>query len=177
MLFTVNKFGNNISTYLKRPGKTCRVVFFKTYPIMRYLFFLIVVSLAIIFSCKQTSNAKNLLPELKEADSAAILYYNTPNEPRFFSYSKIRDVGNLRAIIEDVNQDEIESRYNCATQGKIHFYGKKEVVYTIYFSDLDSCMTLSIIKTGEKYYTRMSNKARKIIEEWRSKAIVPLPAN
>jgi hypothetical protein len=72
---------------------------------------------------------------------------------------------------EAVNKKTIAPKDTCATQGKIYFYSGKEAVETIYFSRVDDCMTLSFIKTGEKYFTKMSARVKEKLDELEKKAV------
>ena len=114
------------------------------------------------------------MKELETAiDSAAVLYYDTANNPRFFKYTKVAEVKSLSPVIADVNQKTINKRDDCATKGKIYFYGKQGVVYVVYFADTDDCMTFSFIITGEKYFVKMSKRAARLLKELKHKAKQP----
>jgi hypothetical protein len=116
-------------------------------------------SFLFLLSCNNKSK-HNLIGEIKDCDSATIMYYTTPGNPRFFSMTKITVMDSLADIIEDANGKVITVKDSCTTQGKIFFYGKGDAVYPVYFSGETECMTLSFIKTGEKYFTKMSNKTK-----------------
>ena len=78
----------------------------------------------------------------------------------------------ITLIANAVNKKVINSKDSCTTQGKIYLYGKGGAVETIYFSRINDCMTLSFIKTGEKYYTDMNKKIKETLDELEKKAIV-----
>ncbi|MBK8493885.1 MAG: hypothetical protein IPL50_01970 [Chitinophagaceae bacterium] len=107
-----------------------------------------------LFSCTDPSK-NNGMPEIKDCDSATIMYYKTPGNPRFFLMAKIKDMESLDIITADANGKIITGKDSCISNGKIFFYGKGEAVYPVYFSTVEDCMTFSFIKTGEKYFTRM----------------------
>ncbi len=122
-------------------------------------------------ACKQ-SGKNNLLPQLAESDSAVVMYYHTPGDPRFFNMKKIYEKEFVSLIASAVNKNTIKAKDSCTTQGKIYFYGKAGAVETIYFSRLKGCMTLSFIKTGEKYFSDMNNEIRNTLDELEKKVIV-----
>jgi hypothetical protein len=126
----------------------------------------------VIVGCKQKTVKINMLPSLAEADSAVVMYYHTKGDPRFFNMIKINTAKPLSVITKDVNDRVIEAKDTCVTQGKIYFYGKAGAVETIYFSRDPDCMTLSFIKTGEKYFTKMSVEANELLDSLEKNVIV-----
>jgi hypothetical protein len=137
----------------------------------RFLFVGIFIISAAIFSCSRETGKKNLLPALSESDSAIVMYYHTPGNPRFFNMTKVYGKEFITRFSETVNKKTIEAKENCTTQGKIYFYGEKGAVETIYFSRADTCMTLSFIKTGEKYFVKMNKELKLSLDELEKKAI------
>ena len=126
---------------------------------------LIIICIAILFGgCKQKTVRINMLPALASSDSAVVMYYHSPGDPRFFNMIKLSDKNPLTTITDDVNKKVIAAKDTCTTQGKIYFYGKGGAVETIYFSRNKDCMTLSFIKTGEKYFTSMSKETRELLD-------------
>lgn len=129
-----------------------------------------VTSLVFVFfcviagSCKQKTVRINMLPALADSDSAVVMYYHIPGEPRFFNMIKVKGKNQLPVITTDVNDRVIKAKDTCTTQGKIYFYGKAGAVETIYFSRNNDCMTLSFIKTGQKYFTKMSDKTKVLLD-------------
>lgn len=123
-------------------------------------------------SCKQKTIKINQLPSLAGSDSAVVMYYHTNGDPRFFNMIKVTTKNPLPVITKDVNDEVIEAKDSCVTEGKIYFYGKAGAVETVYFSRNPDCMTLSFIKTGEKYFTKMSAKAKDLIDSLEKNVIV-----
>jgi hypothetical protein len=80
---------------------------------------------------------------------------------------KIRNMDSLLAITSDVNEKIITGKDSCTSTGKIFFYGKGDAVYPVYFSIGTDCMTLSFIKTGVKYFTKMSDDSKMILDRFR----------
>ena len=142
---------------------------------LRFVLASIVIVSAVLLSCKSEPGKKNMLPSLSESDSAIVMYYHTPGNPRFFNMTKVYDKAVITLFSEIVNKKTTEVKENCTTQGKIYFYGKKGAVETIYFSRADSCMTLYFIKTGEKYFVKMNKQLKLSLDELEKKAIT-LPA-
>jgi len=126
---------------------------------------LIILCIAMLFGgCKQKTVRINMLPSLASSDSAVVMYYHSPGDPRFFNMIKIKDTNPLPVVTDDVNKRVITAKDTCTTQGKIYFYGKGGAVETIYFSRNKECMTLSFIKTGEKYFTSMSKETMELLD-------------
>jgi hypothetical protein len=142
---------------------------------LRFVSLGLIVVLTITASCSNENGKKNLLPTLADSDSAIVMYYHTPGNPRFFNMTRVYDKSFISQFAEAVNKKTIETKANCTTQGKIYFYGKKGAVETIYFSRADSCMTLSFIKTGEKYVVQLNKELKLSLDELEKKAIT-LPA-
>lgn len=142
---------------------------------LRYVLMSLVTLSLLLLSCKSGPGKKNLLPALADSDSAIVMYYHTPGNPRFFNMTKVYDKAFITRFSETVNKKTTEAKENCTTQGKIYFYDKKGAVETIYFSRADSCMTLSFIKTGEKYFVKMNKELKLSLDELEKKAIT-LPA-
>ena len=113
------------------------------------------------------------MPELAYCDSAAVMFYNTPGNPRFFKMSKVHEKSILSAIADNVNGKVISGKESCPTQGKIYYYGKRHEVFVVYFSKDDTCMVLSMIKTGEKYFTKMHKGTQQILDELQKTAKEP----
>jgi len=79
--------------------------------------------------------------------------------------TKVYDKKILSAIAVDINGKVITAKDSCTTQGKIYYYGKGDAVYIAYFSRAKDCMTVSFIKTGEKYFVRMSAATKYILDD------------
>lgn len=114
--------------------------------------------------CKQKTVKINMLPAIADSDSAVVMYYHNPGDPRFFNMIKINEKNPLSIVTTNVNDKVITAKDTCITQGKIYFYGKAGAVETVYFSRNKDCMTLSFIKTGEKYFTQMSKEAKELLD-------------
>ena len=132
--------------------------------------------LGILIGCEEKRGPNNLLPELSTCDSAAIMYYHTPGNPRFFKMTKLADQSSLASIAADINGNAIAGNDTCASQGKIYYYGKADEVYVAYFTRAKQCGTLSFIKTGQKYFVQMSDEVKKLLDELEPKAVEPKPA-
>jgi hypothetical protein len=142
-----------------------------------FLYFLLLVSF--LCSCKSRDEkksedlassqytpieSKGMMDQINAADSAVVIYYKKPANPRFYRVLKVLDLQLLKPIIADVNSTTIASNNNCPTLGKLYFYGKGDVVDVVYFSNADSCISFSFIKNGEKYFTRMGKRSQQLID-------------
>jgi hypothetical protein len=135
----------------------------------------LLISWFLISSCK--NGKSGLMKQIYAADSAAIMYYETPNNPRFFKYVKIHDLEKLKPLMEDINGILTAEGKECATDCKIYFYEKKGAVSVAYFSRQAGCNTVSFIITGEKYYTSMSGKSKTLLDELQKNAVEPKAAD
>lgn len=142
-----------------------------------FLYFLLLISF--FHSCKSRDGKKSedlassqytpivpkgMMDQINAADSAVVIYYKKPANPRFYRVLKVLDIQLLKPIIADVNNTPIASNNNCPSLGKLYFYGKGDVVDVVYFSNADSCISFSFIKNGEKYFTRMGKQSQKLID-------------
>jgi len=113
---------------------------------------------------------KGMMEEVRNADSAVVMYYKTPGNPRFFTYTKLSKIDDIMMVVEDINKPFSDSVRGCVTNGKIYFYGKGDIVYPVYFSSDDSCLRFSFIKTGEKYFVQMSPRAKSVLDSLKKHA-------
>ncbi len=145
----------------------------------RVILLVTIIAVILICSCSNGGDRgkKNMMPELAASDSATVMYYDTPGNPRFFTMSKLYDKEQINLIAADANGKAIAPKDSCTSQGKIYFYGKGDAVYPLYFSGYKDCLTLSFIKTGEKYFTRMSDRVSQLLEEGKKTAVAPRPAD
>jgi len=135
--------------------------------------FLITITGSFFFTGCKDQSKKKLMPELITCDSIAVMYYHTPGNPRFFNMTKVHDKKILGTIAENINEEVIKSKDSCTTQGKIYYYGKGDAVYSVYFSRLKNCLTISFIKTGEKYFVSMNAATKKLLDELQKAAKEP----
>lgn len=126
----------------------------------------------LVTGCKDQSG-NDLMPELAACDSASVMYYHEPGKPRFFDMTKVYDKKIITTIAENVNNKLNTGKDSCVTQGKIYCYGKGDAVYVIYFTSDPDCMTMSFIKTGEKYFVRMTEGSKKILDDLKKMAKEP----
>ncbi len=116
---------------------------------------------------------KGMMDQINLADSAALIYYNQPGNPRFFTVTQLHNPEFLSGLIEDINSPQVADDKDCPTLGKLYFYGKGDIVDVVYFSNNDSCMTFSWIKNGEKYFTPMGMASKKFIDSMKNFAREP----
>lgn len=112
-----------------------------------------------------------MLPLLSTSDSAVVLYYMDPGEPRFYRISKVYNTGFIDQMATAINRRAVKRKLACLTEGKIHFYRSGGAVETIYFSRVDSCRYLSFIKTGEKYVLRMPASVLDSLDHYQKRSV------
>jgi len=130
------------------------------------------ITIIILFHSCTGTPASGLMEELKQCDSAVVMYYHAPGDPRFFNMTRVKKMDSLAVLVTDVNNKPGQAKDSCNTQGKIYFYGKGGAVYPVYFSRREECMTLSFIKTGIKYFTVMSREAKGILDDMEKRVFV-----
>ncbi len=140
------------------------------------IFSLLVAAVVLtLFSCKP-SGTPNMMTELIVCDSAVIMYYKTPGNPRFFQMVKLYDVSLLKTFADNANKNALAGEADCTTQGKIYYYGDRGEVFVLYFTSTDTCNRLSFIKTGEKYGLELSPRGRKILDSLKAFSYEPKAA-
>lgn len=140
-----------------------------------YLHSAIILIVLIALSC-HGDRAKNLLPELYQCDSAVVMYYITPGNPRFYKMSKLYDSSALSSIANNANRFYREQKDTCLSRGKIFYYGDQGEVYVLYFSTNENCRFLRFIKTGEIFEVPLLNSVSKILDSLQLEAYAPVPS-
>lgn len=142
---------------------------------MKKTFFLTIALLAYIFyfSCKTVTVKRKQFTALYNADSAYVLYYNEPGNPRFFKLTKLTDTLSFRPLVENVNGIVIDSSAGCSTEGKIYFYEGANAVHTVYFSRSENCKSLYFFVGAEKYFTHMTDETKEWLDKIQSAAVEP----
>ena len=139
-------------------------------------FFILLLSLVPgILACSDNRSivGKDLMPEMKLTDSVQIIYFKSPDEPRFFIYADVTDEVFIKALVTDVLAETTIGN-DCMKEGKIYCYKKGEIFNTIFFAYLDNeCIVLRYIKNGKLYYFKMSEKVKKHLRLYRSISIEP----
>ncbi len=143
---------------------------------MPKVYYLIMGSFYFLAGCKNQAR-NDLVPELAACDSATVMYYHEPGNPRFFNMSKVYDKGIITNIAKDINGELLTGKNNCVTHGKIYCYGKGDAVFVVYFTRASDCMTMSFIKTGEKYFVRMNEGTKKMLDDLQKMAVEPVSEN
>jgi hypothetical protein len=141
-----------------------------------YLHSIILLVVILTISCNN-ERKKNQLPELFQCDSATVMYYDTPGNPRFLKMSKVYSVPILEKIAINANAIIQDKQDSCLSTGKIYFYGDKGEVYVLYFSTKENCRKLRFIKTGEKYEVALTKSVSKILDSLQVQAYEPTPNN
>lgn len=135
-------------------------------------FFSSLLILSLLASCGEKGK-DNLMPELNAADSAAVVFYTTPGNPRFYTFAKITDTVQLRSFAIRANKSAKTMKDDCLTEGKIFFYKGKEEAYPVYFSTSAGCRKMYFIRTGVKYYTPLPSDLENYLLELKKTAREP----
>lgn len=122
----------------------------------------------------QPSGTPNLLSELNSCDSAVVMYYKTPGNPRFFQMVKVYKSELLNSLATNANQPALTGLNDCTSEGKMYYYGDRGEVYVLYFATTDSCKRLSFIKTGEKYGVKLTPRNATILDSLKKFSYEPV---
>lgn len=122
----------------------------------------------------QPSGTPNLLSELNSCDSAVVMYYKTPGNPRFFQMVKVYKPELLSSLATNANQPALTGLNDCTSEGKMYYYGDRGEVYVLYFAATDSCKRLSFIKTGEKYGVKLTPRNAIILDSLKKFSYEPV---
>lgn len=131
------------------------------------------ITSVLFIACKDEK--RDLLPDIVKSDSATVMFYTNPPDPRFFTIVKVPKVAELQPIFKDVNASVINEKQECASWGKIYFYSGTEEVLVVYFSPEPACQTFSFIINGEKFVTQMTDASSELLKQLKLRE-VSLPA-
>jgi hypothetical protein len=138
------------------------------------IFFLLITAIVLTLLSCQPSGTPNMISELNACDSAVIMYYKTPGNPRFFQMVKLYDMALLSSLATNANQPAVTRLNDCTSEGKIYYYGDRGEVLVLYFTAADSCKRLSFIKTGEKYGVELSPRNVTILDSLKAFSYEPV---
>lgn len=114
------------------------------------------------------------MPEMAQADSLELIYFKSPDSPRYFTYLPTTDKEFINALVKDVS-GEIQPENPCMKEGKIYCFKKGEILNTIFFAYKDpGCNVLRYIKNGKLYYFPLSEPLKKKLEDYRLTAREPV---
>lgn len=136
-----------------------------------YFFSIFIFASVLYFSCRTVTIKRKMYPQLYHADSAYLMYYNTPGNPRFFKLAKLYDTLSFRPLVDNVNGNIVDSISSCTTEGKLYFYEGANAVHTVYFSRTDSCKSLYFIIGGSKYFTSMQTDVKNWLDKLQKDAV------
>lgn len=139
-----------------------------------YTFFWVVMPVLFLLIACQPSGTPNLLSELNSCDSAVVMYYKTPGNPRFFQMVKVYKPELLSSLATNANQPALTGLNDCTSEGKMYYYGDRGEVYVLYFATTDSCKRLSFIKTGEKYGVKLTPRNAIILDSLKKFSYEPV---
>ena len=109
---------------------------------MKFIIARLLVVTACTISCsdKKKIAGKDLMPEMLQTDSVQIIFFKSPDEPRFFTYISVNDRSFISSLVKDVTE-ETQAENPCVKEGKIYCYKNGEIFNTIFFAYLDSKCT------------------------------------
>lgn len=128
-----------------------------------------------------TRTVRDVEPELFNADSIQVLYYDNPDGDslrytRYFQSTEIGDTARIRSLLKEMDQIYMQEPKGrpCRSEGKLYLLQGDAVLKTIYFSARgDSCTYLYFIKNGSFFYFPLTETAATILKEDKMKARKP----
>lgn len=113
---------------------------------------------------QETPVPKKWQDHLKASDSAVILLFDKPADPRFFKYVSVTDISSIENIVDDLDDQHVfQDNQTCKSNGKIYWYGEGDRVFTVYLCFKDSCSSFAVIQNGEKRYFIMSGSSASLL--------------
>jgi hypothetical protein len=137
--------------------------------------FLLIVLIAFVAACDRNGSisGKDLMPEMAQTDSLELIYFRSPDSPRFFTYMPVTDKELISALVTDVS-GKIQPENQCIKEGKIYCFKKGEIFNTIFFAYTASdCNVLRYIKNGKLYYFPLSDALSKKLGHYKLTAREP----
>ncbi len=115
----------------------------------------------------------DLMPEMAQTDSLELIYFRTPDSPRYFTYIPTTDKELIDALVKDVSS-KLQPENPCMKEGKIYCFKKGEIFNTIFFAYTDpDCRLLRYIKDGKLYYFPMSETVMGKLKDYKLRAREP----
>jgi uncharacterized ParB-like nuclease family protein len=136
---------------------------------------IVMIAILFVIACKNESNVSgsDLMPEMAETDSLELLFFRSPDSPRYFSYLPTTDKELINALVKDVS-GKIQPENQCMKEGKIYCFKKGEIFNTIFFAYTDpGCNVLRYIKNGKLYYFPLGATVKKKLEAYKVAAREP----
>lgn len=113
------------------------------------------------------------MPEMVQTDSIQVIYFKSPEDTRFYTFTSSNDQSFIHSLVKDV-MDETQPENACMKEGKIYCYKQGEIFNTIFFAYLDdACTFLRYIKNGNLYYFKMSSQVKNGLVKYRSISVEP----
>jgi hypothetical protein len=139
---------------------------------MRGFYWLLLVVMAACNS-KNSIRGAELMPEMAQADSLELIFFKTPDSPRYFTYLPTTDKELINALVSDVS-GEIQPGNPCMKEGKIYCFKKGGIFNTIFFAYKDpGCKVLRFIVNGKLYYFPLGETVQKKLEYYKLTAREP----
>lgn len=135
--------------------------------------FLLILLVAVACNTKRDLRGSELMPEMAETDSLELIFFKSPDSPRYFTYLPTTDKELIKALVSDVS-GKIQPGNRCMKEGKIYCFKKGEIFNTIFFAYTDpGCNVLRYIKNGKLYYFPLGETVKKKLETYKLAAREP----
>ncbi len=132
---------------------------------MRGFYWLLLI---VVVACNSKSSIRGaeLMPEMAQADSLELIFFKTPDSPRYFTYLPVTDKELIDALVSDVS-GEIQAGNPCMKEGKIYCFKKGGIFNTIFFAYKDpGCKVLRFIVNGKLYYFPLGETVQRKLSEY-----------
>jgi hypothetical protein len=140
---------------------------------MRVIFLLWPAVSMAIMACN-SNGGSDLMPGMAQTDSLELIFFRSPDSPRYFTYLPTTDKELIDALVSDVS-GKVQPENQCMKEGKIYCFKKGEIFNTIFFAYMDpGCTVLRYIKNGKLYYFPLSEAVKKKLETYKLTAREPV---
>lgn len=142
---------------------------------MNWKHLMLLAGIFITWACNSKSSLRGagLMPEMPQTDSLELIFFRTPDSPRYFTYLPTTDKELIEALVSDVS-GEVQPENPCMKEGKIYCFRKGEIFNTIFFAYTDpGCYVLRYIKNGKLYHFPLSETVRKKLQHYKQLAREP----
>ena len=126
----------------------------------------------------------DVAPELADADSLQVVYYDDPDGDslrysRFYTYVETGDSTHVSTLLQAFDQEYVQepSVRPCRSEGKLFLLRGEAILKTLYFSTRkDTCRYFYFIKDGAFLYFPLQDTAQTLLRDLKKKARKPPPA-
>lgn len=135
---------------------------------------LFIVILQTVACTNNQNSRKGFMANLDQADSLELIWFRTPDSPRYFTYLPTKDRKIIGGLVNELQRDTVPE-ISCMKEGKIYLFKNGEIFNTVFFGYADpDCQFLRFIRNGRLYYYSLSPAFKAQLIENKALAKEPL---